>query len=95
MKPPPDPKTLIAEAEALIANAQRSLQGSEGIFRRHEADARQMLVQLKRQRESELRSVVREQMNHALVSPALPAAETELDAATRFARQVHLRRSIV
>ena len=95
MQPEPDATRLIAETEALIAQAKRSLEGSEGFFRDHGRDAGQMLGQLKQQREDELHRFIVEQVSLAQQQPALPAPEVEADPATRFARKVRRRRVIV
>jgi hypothetical protein len=94
-----DASSLIKEAQALIEQARRSLEGSAGFFRAHAQAAGQAPAQLKQRRDEaqaeNLRRFVCEQVNLAQQQPVLPSPEVESDAMTQFARRVRRRRVIV
>jgi hypothetical protein len=85
----------MAQAQALIAQAQGELQDGEQFFQRHGAAARQAFLRASHEPEDELERFVIGQLSLARQQPALPAKEIEIDAATRFARRMNQRRVIV
>lgn len=88
-------KSLIAQADTLLARARHSLEGNEGFFEAHVDDALRMHAHLLQERETELRRFIFEEVGRAQQQPPLPAPTVDLDQATRFARQVRRRRSLV
>jgi hypothetical protein len=84
---PTDVKHLMAEADALIAQAQ------ELPVRYREVAGR--LAQFHERHEEQMRNFVSGMLRDAELGPVLPAAETPPDAATVFARRVFRRRAVV
>lgn len=91
----PSSEDLIAQAQALIAQARQGLQGGEAFFQQQGAAAGEAFRRANREAEEELQHFAFGQLRLAQQRPALPAQEIEVDAATRFARHLSVRRVIV
>jgi hypothetical protein len=89
-----DIESLLAQANALVEQAQVDL-GAGLSFRREHAAEFRLLAQAARRGEEELRRIVAENVSLANQRPVLPAAPVMVDSSTVFARRVRRRRLIV
>jgi hypothetical protein len=89
-----DIESLLAQANALVEQAQVDL-GAGLSFRREHAAEFRLLAQAARRGEEELRRIVAEKISLANQQQALPATQVVVDAATVFARRVRRRRVMV
>lgn len=95
MSSAPDTTEFIAKRQAELAQTQRALESAQREIAAQQQAWEAQVAGYKRRYEDELRRLAHESVAAAASQPPLPAADIEVDKATRLTRLVKRRRGVV